>query len=105
MLTLPFPRHTGLDFDNSYKSVLLRPFHFHSTVAVTATGSNTSEKGIKQAQHFSKQAGSPNYTRSLWCSYNLDIMCYKPESDIPACLLRDSTQQHKRGTEVSEDAL
>lgn len=40
-------------------------------------------EGNKQAQRFSKQAGSLNYTKSLWCSYNLDIMCYIPGSDIP----------------------
>lgn len=68
-------------------AALSRPFHVqHSGGCDSHRQLDFREKGNKQAQHFSKQAGSPNYTKSLWCSYNLDIMCDTPESDIPLCL-------------------
>lgn len=84
MLTCPLSLgRTGLDFDNSYSCSFKACSCVCGAAAVTATGGSSSEKGINKLSTSTKQAGSPNYTKSLWCSYNLDIMCYTPEPDIP----------------------
>lgn len=97
MLTSPFSQPGPLLTLTIVRAVLWRPFLVKPGDCDSHRQLGFSEVN-QQGQHFSKQAGSPNYTESFWCSYNLDIMCYTPESWYPT----DNVQQHREVTRKSK---
>lgn len=92
---LPSFSYTGVAFDTS-SNCSLKACSCKAQAVWQLQAARLQKRGRKQAQRFSKQAGSPNYTKSFWCSYNLDIMCYTPEYDIPQSPVRWYRQAQER---------
>lgn len=93
---------TAPDFDSSHHYSFQAFSWVNAAEAAATTIIWTLERRHKHAEQFSKQAGSPHYSKSLWCSYNLDIMCYTPESDMAPCLVPDTAVKQRSAQLHSE---